>query len=75
MHTGTGGVMDINKTSSMDLAMMYVYIKSYEEAISDFETAVKDTGFADLAIEAVREKFRERIERVSKELDMLSSGS
>ncbi len=65
--------MDIHKSSSIYLAMMYVYIKSYEEAISDFETAVKDTGFADLAIAAVKEKLRERIDRVTKELETMHS--
>ncbi len=60
--------MEIDKTSSMYLMMLYVYLKSYQEAIDDFEEAVKNIGYPDEALAAVKRKFSERVDRVSKEL-------
>lgn len=60
--------MEINKNSSMYLMMLYVYLKSYQEAIEDFELAVKNIGYPDEALMAIKQKFSERVDRVSKEL-------
>lgn len=32
--------------------MMYVYLRSYEEAVRDFEEAAKSSGYAYIALEA-----------------------
>ncbi|HWQ18480.1 MAG TPA: hypothetical protein VN455_01795 [Methanotrichaceae archaeon] len=47
---------------------MYVYLKSYEDAIEDFQEAVKNIGFSDLALMAVEQKFKERIDKVAREI-------
>jgi len=60
--------MDINRTDSMYMLMMCVYLKAYEEALEDFEDAVKNVGFADLALMAVQQKLKERKERVAREM-------
>ncbi len=60
--------MKIDKNSSMYLMMLYVYLKSYREAIDDFEEAVKNIGYPDEALMAVKQKFSERVDKVSKEL-------
>ncbi len=60
--------MEIDKNSSMYLMMLYVYLKSYQEAIGDFEVAIKNIGYPDEALMAVRQKFSERVDRVSKEM-------
>jgi hypothetical protein len=57
--------MEIGKTSNLYMMLMYVYLKSYEEAIKDFECAVKDAGYADIALMAVRQKFSEKIDKVA----------
>ena len=60
--------MEIDKNGSMHLMMLYVYLKSYQEAIDDFEVAVKNIGYPDEAPMAIKQKFSERADRVSKEL-------
>ena len=60
--------MEIDKNGSMYLMMLYVYLKSYQEAIDDFEVAVKNIGYPDEALMAIKQKFSERVDRVSKEL-------
>lgn len=60
--------MEINKNSSLYLMMLYVYLKSYQEAIDEFEEAVKNIGYPDEALMAIKQKFSERVDRVSKEL-------
>jgi hypothetical protein len=47
---------------------MYVYLKAYGEAIADFEIAVKDAGYADIALISVKQKYQEKIDRVAREL-------
>jgi hypothetical protein len=61
-------VMDLNNTRNMYLLMMYVYLKSYQEAIDDFEVAIKNAGYPDEALMAVKQKFNERLERVIQEI-------
>ncbi len=63
--------MEIDSKHNMYMLLLYVYLKSYEEAICDFEEAVKNAGWADVALMAVKQKFAERIDRVSS--DLLSS--
>ncbi len=60
--------MGINSNHNMYLLLLYVYLKSYEEAIDDFEEAVKNSGWADVALMAVKQKYAERINRVSRDL-------
>lgn len=60
--------MELGKTSSLYLMLMYVYLKAYDEAIADFEGAVKDAGYADIALMSVKQKFREKIDRVASEI-------
>lgn len=48
--------------------MLYVYLKSYQEAIDDFEVAIKNIGYPDEALMAIKQKFSERVDRVSEEL-------
>jgi threonine aldolase len=60
--------MEIDKNRSMYLMMLYVYLKSYQEAIDDFEVAIKNIGYPDEALMAIKQKFSERVDRVSKEL-------
>jgi len=60
--------MNLNNASNAYLMMMYVYLKSYEEAIKDFEAAIKDGGYADVALMAVKQKYEERIEKVANEV-------
>ncbi|MFB3766024.1 MAG: hypothetical protein ACE14P_12365 [Methanotrichaceae archaeon] len=60
--------MELGKTGNLYLMLMYVYLRAYQEAIQDFETAVKDSGFADVALMAVRQRQRENIERIAREL-------
>jgi hypothetical protein len=60
--------MEIDRNRSMYLMMLYVYLKSYQEAIDDFEVAIKNIGYPDEALMAIKQKFGERVDRVSKEL-------
>lgn len=60
--------MEIDKTSSIYLTLLYIYLKSYQEAIDDFEVAVKNIGYPDEALMAIKQKFREWVDMVSKEL-------
>jgi hypothetical protein len=58
----------IDETSSIYLMLLYVYLKSYQEAIDDFEVAVKNIGYPDEALMAVKQNFTDRVNRVSKDL-------
>jgi uncharacterized protein (DUF302 family) len=60
--------MDIHDSNSTYLMMMYVYLKSYEEAIKDFEYALENTGFGDVALKSIKQIYEQRIEKVTKEL-------
>jgi hypothetical protein len=60
--------MEIGKISNLYLMLMYVYLKAYSEAVSDFEGAVKDAGYADIALMSVKQKYREKIDRIAKEI-------
>jgi hypothetical protein len=53
--------MEIGETSNLYLMLMYVYLKSY----GDFECAVKNSGYADMALMAVRQKYSEKIDQVA----------
>jgi hypothetical protein len=61
-------VMEINNTRNMYLLIMYVYLKSYQEAIDDFEVAINNVGYPDEALMAVKQKFNERLERIIQEI-------
>ncbi len=60
--------MEIGKTTNLYLMLMYVYMKAYGEAIADFEGALKDAGYADMALMSVKQTYQEKIDRVAKEL-------
>ncbi len=60
--------MELGKTDNLYLMLMYVYLKAYKEAIRDFEYAVKDAGYADMALMSVKQKYRERIDKFANEL-------
>ncbi len=60
--------MELGKTSNFYLMAMYVYLKAYDEAIADFEGAVKDAGYADIALMSVKQKYKEKIERLAREI-------
>jgi hypothetical protein len=50
------------------MMLMYVYLKAYREALTDFEVAVKDSSYVDLALMSVQQKYREKIERIESEI-------
>jgi hypothetical protein len=50
------------------MMMMYVYLRAYREALTDFEVSVKGSGYTDLALMSVQQKYKERIERIEREL-------
>jgi hypothetical protein len=50
------------------MMMMYVYLKAYREALMDFEVAVKDSSYVDIALMSVQQKYKEKIERIENEL-------
>ncbi|HPT18912.1 MAG TPA: hypothetical protein PLJ25_02520 [Methanothrix sp.] len=50
------------------MMMMYVYLKAYHEALQDFELAVKDANFVDMALMSVQQKYKEKIERFEREM-------
>lgn len=60
--------MELGKTDNLYLMLMYVYLKAYQEAIRDFEHAVKDVGYADMALMSVKQKYRERIDRFGNDM-------
>lgn len=60
--------MEIDRNRSMYLKMLYIYLKSYQEAIDDFEVAIKNIGYPDEALMAIKQKFSERVDMVVKEL-------
>ncbi len=60
--------MELGKTGNLYLMLMYVYLRAYQEAIQDFEDAIEDTGYADMALMSVKQKHRENIDRIAREL-------
>ncbi|MGA9100276.1 MAG: hypothetical protein WB392_15240 [Methanotrichaceae archaeon] len=60
--------MELGETGNLYLMLMYVYLRAYQEAIQDFENALKDTGYADMAIMSVKQKHRENIDKIAREL-------
>ena len=60
--------MELGKTDNLYLMLIYVYLKAYQEAIRDFEYAVKDAGYADMALMSVKQKYKERIDRFANDL-------
>lgn len=60
--------MELDKTGNLYLMLMYVYLRAYQEAIQDFENAMKDTGYADMALMAVKQRHKENIDKIAKEL-------
>ncbi len=60
--------MELGKTGNLYLMLMYVYLRAYQEAIQDFENAMKDTGYADMALMSIKQKHRENIDRIAREL-------
>lgn len=59
--------MEIGQTANLYMMLLYVYLKAYGEAIADFEGAVKDAGYADIALMSVKQKYQEKIDRVARE--------
>lgn len=60
--------MELKNSQNLYLMMMYVYLKAYKEALTDFEMAVKDSSYVDLALMAVQQKYKEKIERIEREM-------
>jgi hypothetical protein len=60
--------MEIGTPNPTYLTLMYVYLKTYEEALRDFECAVKNTGYPDMALMSLRQMHQERVEKVVKEM-------
>ena len=61
-------VMELKNSQNLYLMMMYVYLKAYREALTDFEVAVKDSSYLDTALMAVQQKYKEKIERFEKDM-------
>ncbi len=61
--------MELGKTDNLYLMLIYVYLRAYQEAIRDFEYAVKDAGYADMALMSVKQKYRERIDRFTNDIN------
>lgn len=62
--------MELGKPGNLYLMLMYVYLRAYQEAIQDFENAIKETGYADMALMSVKEKHRENIDKIARELQV-----
>ncbi len=62
--------MNLGTSSNLYLMMMYVYLKAYSEAIGDFENAVKDAGYPDMALMSIKEKYKEKIDRIASEISV-----
>ncbi len=60
--------MQLKNSQNMYMMMMYVYLKAYHEALQDFELAVKDANFVDMALMSVQQKYKEKIERFEREM-------
>lgn len=61
-------IMELENSQNLYMMMMYVYLKAYREALTDFEVAVKGSSYTDLALMSVQQKYIERIERIESEL-------
>jgi len=53
--------MEFENSQNLYMMMMYVYLKAYREALIDFEVAVKNSSFADLALMSVQQKYKEKM--------------
>ncbi len=62
--------MNLGTSSNLYLVMMYVYLKAYSEAISDFENAVKNAGYPDIALMSIKEIYKEKIDRFASEISV-----
>jgi hypothetical protein len=60
--------MELINSQNLYMMMMYVYLKAYREALTDFEVAVKDSSYVDLALMSVQQKYKEKIDRIEREL-------
>ena len=60
--------MELGKPGNLYLMLMYVYLRAYQEAIDDFESAMKDTGYGDIALMSVKQRHRENIDKITREL-------
>jgi len=60
--------MELENSGNMYMVLMYVYLKAYREALIDFEVAVKNSNFADMALMSVQQKYKEKIERIESEI-------
>ena len=60
--------MELGKTGDLYLMLIYVYLRAYQEAIDDFESAMKDTGYGDMALLSVKQRHRENIDKIAREL-------
>ena len=60
--------MELGKTGDLYLMLIYVYLRAYQEAIDDFESAMKDTGYGDMALMSVKQRHRENIDKIAREL-------
>lgn len=61
-------VMEQGQTGNLYLMLMYVYLRAYQEAIQDFEDSMKDTGYGDMALMSVKQRHRENIDKIAREL-------
>lgn len=62
--------MEIRNSSNLYMMLMYVYMKAYREALEDFEYAVKDSTYVDLALLSVKQKYCEKIDRIASEVSI-----
>ncbi len=60
--------MKLKHSQNMYMMMMYVYLKAYHEALLDFEVAVKNSNFVDMALMSVQQQYKEKIERFEREM-------
>lgn len=60
--------MELGKTGNLYLMLMYVYLRAYQEAIDDFESAMKDTGYGDMALMSLKQRHKENIDKIAREL-------
>ncbi len=60
--------MELMNSQYLYMMMMYVYLKAYREALTDFEVAVNSSSYVDLALMSVQQKYQEKIDRIEREL-------
>jgi len=56
------------------LMTAYAYFKGYRAAMNDFNDALRQCGYGDMALVIVRQRFREKMERFGREVEELGKG-